>query len=246
MPHTHAKDSARRRVPPARTLPTLRAARARRAAPHVLTRSHRQACMAWPALARQHGKQSRQGERPSGRKFECAGCEAAVRSAHAVLGTRVADEGAVQELLESTPRVCSASNFEEAEQSRWSLPPPETSRACSSFIQVGVCWSRCRGAQAGVGFSSLGCPMTCRLALPVRAANRRRRPGRHDCRKQIDRRGPHRPVGLQRQDRGVRPRSHPNSGSPGRANLALIAQIVCRTREKGRPGRGDRRGTGWP
>jgi hypothetical protein len=107
-----------------------------RIAPRRRPRSHQCALQAGMAGAKQDEQSQRWGESPSGRKFECAGCVAAVRSAHALLGKRVADEGAVQELLESVQRVCSASNFEEEEQSRWSLPPPETSRACSAFVQV--------------------------------------------------------------------------------------------------------------
>lgn len=41
-----------------------------------------------------------------------------------------------QELLENSARVvCAASSFEETEQSIWTLPPPETSRACTTFVQ---------------------------------------------------------------------------------------------------------------
>jgi hypothetical protein len=39
-----------------------------------------------------------------------------------------------QDLLENSAQVCAASNFEETEQSIWTLPPPETSRACTTFV----------------------------------------------------------------------------------------------------------------
>ena len=122
------------------------------------------------AVAKQ-AKQSKQGNRPSGRNFECAGCMAAVRSAHALLGKRVADEGAVQELLESAQRVCSASNFEEEEQSRWSLPPPETSRACSAFVQVQLAFVHTPAFDPCTRLAAPGCQVTCRRfsALYLRA-----------------------------------------------------------------------------
>jgi hypothetical protein len=82
----------------------------------------------------------------SGGELACQGCIAAVRSAQAHLGKELASEDRVQELFEQPPRVCAAVNFEEEEQNAWSLPPPETSRACSAFVQVrsrGVCASAC-------------------------------------------------------------------------------------------------------
>ncbi len=43
----------------------------------------------------------------------------------------------LQETLEDgQDHVCSASNFEGVEQSEWNLPPPQMSRACTTFIQV--------------------------------------------------------------------------------------------------------------
>mmetsp|Transcript_101750 Transcript_101750/g.164041 ORF Transcript_101750/g.164041 Transcript_101750/m.164041 type:complete len:427 (-) Transcript_101750:395-1675(-) len=82
-------------------------------------------------------QKSKRGEAPTGNKFLCAGCVAAVKSAHHILGRHLSNEGKVQELLEDDmQQVCSASNFEEVEQTaQWSLPPPETARACVSFLQ---------------------------------------------------------------------------------------------------------------
>lgn len=107
-------------------------------------------------------EKSKKGDRPSGRKFECAGCKAAVRSAHTLLGKRVADEGAVQELFESAQRVCSSINFEEEEQSIWSLPPPETSRACSAFVQVELDFVNTPAFYLCTRLAAPGCHVTCR------------------------------------------------------------------------------------
>ena len=81
-------------------------------------------------------QQSKAGTPSSSDKFACYGCVAAVKTAHGLLGNKVADEDKVQELFEESARVCAAGNFEEAEQKSWNLPPPETSRACLEFVQV--------------------------------------------------------------------------------------------------------------
>ena len=83
-------------------------------------------------------KQSKKTAASSRDKFLCAGCVAAVRSAHASLGAKVGDEEALQKAFDNVASLCDAHNFEEGDQSRWSLPPLETSRACSNFVEVSV------------------------------------------------------------------------------------------------------------
>ena len=83
-------------------------------------------------------ERSRAGALPSsGDQFVCYGCVAAVKSAYVLLGREMANEDKVQELFEESAHVCAARNFEEVEQIAWNMPPPETSRACSTFVQVG-------------------------------------------------------------------------------------------------------------